>query len=128
MRRSSARRAQVDPIPALVAVAVLAVAVGSAGLVFRSAAVDGGDRNLAPPALDRALETVRSGGVARPRRLARVDAPAGYRLNVTLRAGPREWSTGPTPPETADAAAAPLAVRVDPTTVRAGRLRVVVWR
>ncbi len=130
MSRSSARRAQVEPLAALAAVLVLGVALGAYVGALDAALPDPTDRNRAEPALRRATDALRPDGVARPARLrTATDAgPAGYRANVTLAAGDRRWAVGPSPPASADTAARRLPVRVAPGRVRSGRLRVEVWR
>jgi hypothetical protein len=129
MSRSSARRAQVEPLAALAAVLVLGVALGAYVGALDGALPSPTDRNRAEPALGRVADALRPDGVARPARLpaAAAAAPDGYRANVTLAAGDRRWSVGPSPPESADTAARRLPVRVAPGRVRTGRLRVEVW-
>lgn len=129
MRRSSGR-GQVEPLAALAA--VLAV---SAGLVIyadtlEDAATPAPERATPEVVLDGVERALSETGVVDPARLeaAMTALPAGWQGNLTLRAGGREWSRGPTPPSAADGATARVGVRVAPTKVRPGQLRVVVWR
>jgi hypothetical protein len=128
MSRSSARRGQVEPLAALVALAAVCagVALYADALV---GAVPSPDRDVARPALVRAHDHLTDDGVARPARLGTVPSPAGYRANLTLRAADREWVAGPAPPDRrVDAADRVLGVRLGPGRVAAGRLRVEVWQ
>ena len=129
MRRSSGR-GQVEPLAALAA--VLAV---SAGLVIyadtlEDAVTPAPERETPEVVLDGVERALEETGVADPARLesAMAALPSGWHGNLTLRAGGREWSRGPTPPSGADRATARVSVRVAPTKVRPGQLRVVVWR
>lgn len=131
MSRSSTRRGQTAPIPALVA--VLAVCLGIslyAGVL--ADAVPERDRDLAGPTLDRVADGLTETAVARPGRLSSAveRGPDGYDLRATLTAGGERWSVGPAPPESGDAdeASRGLPVRLGPGEIVPGRLRVVVWR
>jgi len=129
MSRSSAR-GQVEPTAALVVLVAVCAAVST-----YAAALDGAigstERSVAPPTLDRVVDTLASGGVADPNRTARARqaGPAGYRLNVTVGAADHRWYAGPPPPEGADVEAAGrrIGVRVGPGRIRPGRVRVEVW-
>lgn len=125
----SSSRAQVEPLPALIAVAVVCAALSLYAGALADALPTGSDGSVAEATLVRASDRVLADGVAAPDRLGRaLDAgPAGHAVNATLATGDRRWTVGPTPP--ADAAVAGRAVSVarSPTTVTAGRLRVVVW-
>jgi hypothetical protein len=128
MRRSSARRGQVEPIPALVAVAILGSALSAYAVAFGAAlpaADHGSDR--ARPALDRATATLRVDGVVRPRRISRAAATLPATANVTVRAGGRAWHAGPVPPANASVASRPVPVRVASGRILPGRVRVEVW-
>ena len=128
MSRWSTRRAQTEPIAALVA--VLAVGVGlTAYAGVLGAALDPLDRNAARPALDRVHDEVTADGVVRPSLLdAGVAAgPDGYRINVTVTVDGERRAAGPTVPPNADRADRPAGVALEPGVVRPGRLRVAIW-
>ncbi|WP_254543355.1 DUF7285 family protein [Halomarina pelagica] len=130
MSRSSARRAQVEPVAALLAVVVLCLAVSLyAGVVTDFVATDSNADGTTAIAADRAVALVAPAGVATPADLpAAVDAaPAGYRLNATLDAGGERWHLGPAAPPTAPRATRPVSVRLAPGRVVPGTLAVVVW-
>ncbi|MFC5970636.1 hypothetical protein ACFPYI_04755 [Halomarina salina] len=138
MSRSSARRGQVEPVAALVALAVVCAALSLyAGVLGDTLAVTGGSSSdpTAESVADRARGHLTPAGVADPDRLDGVPgtAPDGYRLNATLAcrdagAGTGgEWTVGPAPPSTAERAVVPVSVRVAPGRVRPCRLAVVVW-
>lgn len=126
MSRSS-DRAQVEPLAALAAVAVVGTALTLHAGVLHGVRPPEPTRDRATPALQRALGAVRDEGLARPSRLRSVSAPDGRAMNVTLRTANRTWAVGPRPPDGADRAGRPVPVRVAPGAVRAGRLRVAVW-
>lgn len=128
MRRSSGR-AQVEPIPALVAVAVVAAALVTYAGILDDVRPQSGEPSVVGPTLDRCRNALSSFGVLRPARLddALASAPAGWRVNVTLASDGRRWSAGDAPPARAEAATEPASVAVDGRP-RTGRLRVVVWR
>lgn len=133
-RRPSApdNRGQVDPLPALVAVAVVGLALtlyaGSLGTVPSPDPDD--DAATAAVALGAVCERVCVGGRVDPATLADglAAAPDGHRLRIVLLAGDEEWTAGPTPPGDAASAARTVTVRVGPGETVPGRLRVVVWR
>lgn len=126
------RRAQVEPLAALVAVFAVGVALSAYAGVL-DAAVPTPDRNLAEPTIERAERAVAETGVLAPENLpAGLRAgPDGYRLNLTLAAAGQSWHAGPTPPPRADTAdhTAELAVsvRIGPGKIRPGTLRAEVW-
>lgn len=129
MSRSS-DRAQTEPLAALVAV----VAVGL-GLSFYAGVLDAelresSERQLADSVSERVESTVAPSAVARPSRIEAGQAagPAGHQTNVTLSVGMHRWRSGPAAPARADEATTRLAVRVGPSRVRTGVLRVRVWR
>jgi hypothetical protein len=131
MSRSSARKAQVEPVAALVAVAVLGLAVGAYATV-RADVLPGAERDA--PANAVLAETVdaatTSGAVAVSPSTLEVDsvAPAGYEVSVTITAGDSEWTRGaehPPPDAASDSRRVP--VRVAPGQIRPGRVTVVVW-
>ncbi len=129
MSRSSARRAQVEPTAALVAV----LAVG-AGLTLYTGAI--GDvsapagEGVAPIAVDGVRDAASTAGVLDPTLLpaaVRRATPRGHRLNATLAAGGRRWAAGPPRQEPGTRATVRVSVRLAPGRVRPGTLRVVVW-
>lgn len=128
MSRSSARRGQVEPLAALVAVFALGagLAVYAGGVDERLPAQSPADPD---PTLGSVEQTIGVGGVVEPSRLsaARDAAPPGHELNVTLTTADHRWETGPAPPATARSATARVSVRVEPGRVRPGRLTVRVW-
>lgn len=132
MSHSSASRAQMAPLVALVSVFVAVTVISLYTGVVGDVSPSPPDRDLARPGLERAVDTLSSGGVVRPETLQddilETVRPAGSRARVTIEAGDRRWSEGPTPPETADVAGRVVAVRVEPDTVRIGRIRVVIWQ
>ena len=128
MSRWSTRRAQTEPIAALVA--VFAVGIGlTAYAGVLGTALDPIGRNTAEPVLGRLHDEVTTGGVVRPSLLeAGVAAgPDGYRINVTVTVGGRRWAAGPAAPSHADRADRPASVVLEPGVARPGRLRVAVW-
>ncbi|WP_336034842.1 DUF7285 family protein [Halobacterium yunchengense] len=131
MSRSSARRAQVEPLPAIVAVTVLCAAVATYGAV-RADALSGlsGDRAPAEQVLADAVDATTPEGsvVVDPDRLTAADvAPAGFEASVTVTAGSHEWRAGAgSPPPNAATASQRAPVRVD-GEVRPGRVTAEVW-
>jgi hypothetical protein len=131
MSRSSARRAQVEPVAALVAVAVLGLAIGAYATV-RADVLPGPESDAPSNAvLDETVDAATpSGAVAVNPRAFDVDsvAPDGYEVAVTITAGDSEWARGaeqPPPDTTADTRRVP--VRVAPGKIRPGRITVEVW-
>ena len=124
MSRSSDRGVS-EPLAALVAVAAVCAGLS----VYAGLAVDALPSSGPNPdaTLDIVTDEVTLGGVARPERLSDVSRPRSTRLNASLTVGDLRWTTGPTPPNHAASATRRLPVRVGTTTVRPGRLRVVVW-
>lgn len=128
MSRWSTRRAQTEPIAALVA--VLAVGAGlTAYAGVLGPALDPLDRNVAEPALGRVHDEMTTDGVVRFGLLdaARDAGPDGYRINVTVTVGGERRAAGPTVPPNADRASRPASVALEPGVARPGRLRVAVW-
>ena len=131
MSRSSGR-AQVEPLAALVALAVVC-----AGLSLYAGALDGAlalgrsddADSSAAPVVDRVRTHLAPAGVADPDGLDGVVglAPDGRRLNATVACRHRTWATGPEPPAGADRATESVAVRLAPGRVEPCRLAVVVW-
>lgn len=131
MSRSSARRAQVEPVPALVAVVVLCLAV-SAFATVRADVLPGTETDApANAVLTEAVDAATPHGsvAVRPSTLDVASvAPAGYEVTVTVTAGGREWTRGAeNPPPDAASASRQVPVRVAPGTIRPGTLRVEVW-
>jgi hypothetical protein len=132
MSPSSASRAQMAPLVALVSVfgvvTVVMLYTGILGDVSQSPP----SRDVARPGLERAVTELSSGGVVRPNSLEEgllaAIRPDGYTARVTIEAGDQRWSVGPSPPETADVAARVVPVRVNADMVRIGRIRIVIWR
>lgn len=133
---STADRAAVEPVAALVAVVVVGLALGLYAGAFADAAPDD-DRSTAMEALDRVEETVTVGGVVDPNRMRRVEAP-GTETAVELEADGERWRAAsggdaPGPPEARSPEAVAVAerrvtVRVAPGRNVRGTLRAVVWR
>jgi len=131
MSRSSARRAQVEPVPAVIAVLALCLAVAAYGAV-RAGVLPAADGTAtpAPQVLDDVDDTATPNGsvVVEPGRLSADSVPAGYEARVRLEAGDERWAAGATdPPAGASTASRPVPVRVGPGDVRPGRLTVEVW-
>jgi hypothetical protein len=129
MRRSSGREAQTEPLAAVVAVVVVALALALYVGAFEANLPGPVDRNHAEAAADRIERALTVGGVARPSRLtAALDrGPDGYRVNATLTVGDPAERAGPTAPETADTARRRVSVRTGPGRVEPGQLEVRVW-
>jgi len=130
-RGRSDDRGQVEPLPALVAVAVVGLALalyaGSLGALPAPASED--DGLDAEVALGAVCERVCVGGRVDPARLDEglAAAPEGHRVRIVLRTDGEEWTAGPEPPADTPGAARTVTVRVGPAETRPGRLRVVVW-
>jgi len=129
MRRSSGREAQTEPLAAVVAVVVVALAIALYVGAFEATLPGPVDRNHAEAAADRVERALTVGGVVRPDGLAEAldRGPSGYLVNATLVVGERTERVGPTAPETADVARRRVSVRTDPGRVVSGRLEVRVW-
>jgi hypothetical protein len=131
MSRSSARRAQIEPLAAIAAVfavtAGLSIYAGMLDDVLpRSAATANPEGAI--PAVEAALE---ANGVVDPSRLTgRLlrDGAAGETRNVSLVVDDRRWAVGPAAPVTARAATERVSVRLGAGDVKPGRLTVRVWR
>ncbi|WP_436927853.1 DUF7285 family protein [Halosimplex amylolyticum] len=129
MPRWSANSGQTEPIAAVVAVFVVALALALYAGAFEASLPGPADRNHAEAAADRVERAVTVGGVAREGRLdAALDrAPGGFEANATLTVGDRTEHAGPTAPTTADVASRRVSVRIDAGRVIPGRLEVRVW-
>lgn len=132
MSRSSDRRAQTDPLVALVA--ILAVVAGS-GLymaTFSTLPTASPDRNWAGPALERASATLTEGTIVDPSQLNQTLAdsvvPSARAVRIVIESENRTWSTEPvTSDGDRDIAARLVPIRIGPDSIRLGRLRVAVW-
>lgn len=129
MSRSSGR-AQVEPVAALVAVAVVSLALGLYAGVLDSASPGQQERHVPETALAAVEDRIAPAGVVRPERVPGAPAagPTDYETNVSVTADDRQWTAGPGPPATAGNASRRVSVRAAPARVVAGRLRVAVWR
>ena len=133
---STADRAAVEPLAALVAVVVVGLALGLYAGAFADATPDG-DRRNAEAALDRVDQRVTVGGVVDPSRLREIEAP-GTETAVELEADGERWmaASGPDAPgppgvRAPDAVAVAerrVTVRMAPGRNVRGTLRAVVWR
>lgn len=128
--RSESRmsRGQVEPTVALVATVSVCLSLGLYAVAIGDVRPSA-ERDLAPTTLDRVHNELRQGGVIVPERRASAhDAgPAGYELNLTVRAAGRHWNSGPPVPDRADRATRQSSVRVGDDRIRVGRLEVAVW-
>lgn len=131
MSHSSVRRAQVEPLPALVAVAVVCLAVGAYGVVRTDALPSTNDRPPAEQVLDDAVDAATADGdvVVDTTRIDDVDvAPSGYDTRVTVTAETTTWTAGASdPPPDAATASQPVPVRTRSGRVVPGRFVVEVW-
>lgn len=123
-------RGQLSPTAALVAVATIGMGLSLYATAF-AGAVPLPDRNVAEQTLESVHSAVVTAGVADPSRLVQAGEidPDGYHLRVSLGLESQRWAVGPAPPTSGvDTASRNVAVRTGPGHVRAGQLRVVVWR
>ncbi|MDZ7849307.1 MAG: hypothetical protein U5K70_00325 [Halodesulfurarchaeum sp.] len=97
---SSARRGQVEPLPALLALAVFAIGLSLYGATLEGVALNTGPE-VSDATMDAAFGTLSEGPVVVPERLETraADLPDG--VAVILRADGRTWVRG-NPPETAE--------------------------
>ena len=133
---STADRAAVEPVAALVTVVVVGLALGLYAGAFADARPDG-DHRSAEAALDRVDQRVTVGGVVDPSRIREIEAP-GTETAVELEADGERWlaasgADAPGPPgvRAPDAVATAerrVTVRVAPGRNVRGTLRAVVWR
>lgn len=130
MSRSSRRRAETEPLVALVAAFAVAAGLATYAGVLDASLPSDTDRDVATPTLDRAYAALAPTGVVEPGRLSpdAVDGPEGYRVRISVAADGSGWHAGPDPPPDADAASRPIAVRVAPGENRPGTLTAEVWR
>jgi hypothetical protein len=122
---SSVSRAQIEPLPALVAVSAFVAAVGLYAGAF-SAVPQDTDRNVEERALASVVESATTAGVLSPAAVQN-DPPNGYEMAVVVRADGTVWRTGSAPPERAPSATEQVLVRTD-RGEQMGRIRVWVWR
>lgn len=130
MRRSSGRRGQAEPLVALAAVTVVALALATYAGALAAVLPATPDPGPTQSTADRVERAVTDGAVARPDLLSRGRraAPASYRVNVSLRTAGRTWHRGPPAANEAALASRRVGVRTAPGTVRPGRLEVRLWR
>ncbi|SEW07235.1 DUF7285 family protein [Halobacterium jilantaiense] len=131
MSRWSARRAQVEPVAAVVAVLALCLALVAYGSVSAGVLPGPGASAPAGQVLDDAVDAATTEGsvVVSPSALSGTVAPAGYQASVRLTADNRSWNTGAdAPPPEAASASRRVPVRVAPGEVAPGRLTVAVWQ
>lgn len=130
MSRSSARRAQVEPVAAVVAVLALCLAIAAYGVVSAGVLPDSKSSAPASQVLDAAADAASTEGsvVVSPSRLSADVAPVGYEAALRLSADDRTWTAGASdPPPEAASASRRVPVRVGPGDVVPGRLTVEVW-
>lgn len=125
MPRSSAR-GYVEPVVALAAVMALGV-----GLTLYASALGAREqadgRQVAETVLESVSGQAESLGVLRPGALRSASVPPGWSANLTVVSPAGRWSTGGTPPPTADRARRRVTVRLAPGVLRPGVLKVAVW-
>jgi|AntDeeMetagen192_2_1112575.scaffolds.fasta_scaffold07302_2 hypothetical protein len=128
MLRSSGR-GQTEPLAALVAVVAVGLGLSLYVGVLDAELAPSSERNVAASAIERVEDAVAPSAVAHPDRIddAQAAGPVGYRTNVTLTTADQRWRSGPSVPENADSARKRLGVRIGPSRIRAGTLRVRVW-
>lgn len=125
------QRGQVEPVAALVALAMVGIALSLYAGALADAAPDR-DRDRAVLLFEQVQDDVVADGVAQPDRLAVPDAaPADADVGVALVTRENRWRAGVVDtsrpfPETASVATGAVSVRVGPGQTRAGELRVVV--
>lgn len=127
MSRSSGR-GQVDPLPALVAVAAITLGLSTYAGVLDDALPEtrGPDAEVA---LDAVYDAAARNGIVRPARFdaSSLSTPTGRRVNATLDVGERRWTFGPRPPDGTARADRRVPVALAPGRVTPGELEVVVW-
>lgn len=131
MRRWSDRRAQVEPLAAIVAVATVGVAIGLYAGVLEDVTGTGEERETVEIAIDRVTDRAGTAGVLAPDRLdgALEAVPSGWDANVTLAVDGRTITVGPDPPhDETTTASRRIGVRTDPGVIRPGRLELRAWR
>lgn len=93
---SSTRRAQVEPLPALIAVAVFALALSVYGTTIEAVPL-ASQNGVSDATVDRAIETISEGTVIVPDRLDRLQGRLPDGTTVVVRAAGRQWRWGPAP-------------------------------
>lgn len=128
--RLSSDRGQFEAVVALAAVLAISAGLVTYADVLDQTLPDEQSRATARTTLDAVHDRLRVAGVVVPARLDRgtAAAPDGWRLNVTLRTREGYWQHGPDPPGDGLAAERRVSVRVSPSDLKPGRLRVVIWR
>ncbi|MFB6153914.1 MAG: hypothetical protein ABEJ27_06645 [Halodesulfurarchaeum sp.] len=124
---SSARRAQVEPLPALVALAVFAMALSVYGVAFGNV-LPASQETSGSAIGTKALAAVTEGTVVRPGRLEAgvQSAPSGHRVAIVVRVEDRIWRAGPSPPTDAHTISRTVIIRTA-DGARPGRIRVSTW-
>lgn len=123
---SSARRGQVEPLPALLALATFAIALSLYGTTLEAVPL-GGEPTISEGTVESVLETLADGTVVYPDRLDRLDEADGTeRRAVIVSAAGRTWRQGPRPPGDADTVRRHVLVDTS-DGARPGTLRVSVW-
>lgn len=126
--RHSSGRGYVEPIAALAAVFAVAVGlsvyVGSLQGAITPAQTDG---PVAESVLEDVVTTAETTSVVDPATVGNATPPAGWDANVTLSTRAGRWQGGPAPPAGAERATRRVSVRLEPGTVRPGRLTVEAW-
>lgn len=117
-------RAQIEPLPALVAVSAFVGALGLYAVAFHDVPTET-DRPLETRALTAVVESASTAGVLDPAAVSH-DPPTGHEMAVVVRASGSTWDSGPTPPDDAPSATKQVLVRTD-RGERVGRIRVWVW-
>lgn len=124
---SSARRGQVEPLPALLALAVFGLSLSVYGTTLHGVTTDP-QPTVDDSTVRQVVETVSEGTVVHPGRLSAVETstPGGDHVSVVVRADGRAWETGPTPPDSASTTTRSVLVQTESGEVP-GRLRVSTW-
>lgn len=91
---SSARRGQVEPLPAMIALAAFAIALSIYGVSVESVPLGQG-QSISEATVRTAVDTVSEGVVVRPTRLQRLDGRLPDGTAVTITAGGERWHWGP---------------------------------
>ena len=91
---SSARRAQVEPLPALLALAVFAIGLSLYGVTLSDVTLGTGPE-ITDATMAQARSTVSDGPVVVPDRLAALSGTLPSELTVTIRADGESWRWGP---------------------------------
>lgn len=97
---SSARRGQVEPLPALLALAVFAIGLSLYGVTLEGVTLASGP-DVSDATMDAIDGTLSEGAVVVPERLETRSADLPEGVAVILRADGQTWVRG-TPPETPD--------------------------